>query len=116
MARFNAESLLNELYLKPGGQNKEQRLVGSVLWAVLTSEGAEDLLLAGIRLLLPLLQNLLDRVQQAEDLGKVTEHSHLYQTGIWDQCGNQSKGHLVSQKEQLKLLKPVNHFVIHCYK
>lgn len=31
-------------------------------------------------------------------MGKVTEHRHLYQTGIWDQCGNQSKGHLVSQK------------------
>lgn len=65
--------------------------------SVLTGERAEDLLLAGIRLLLPPLQDPLDRVQQAEHLGKVTEHCHLYQTGIWDQCGNQSKGHLVSQ-------------------
>ncbi len=66
--------------------------------SVLTGERAEDLLLAGISLLLPPLQDLLDRVEQAEHLGKVTEHRHLYQTGIWDQCGNQSKGHLVSQK------------------
>lgn len=66
--------------------------------SVLTGERAEDVLLAGIRLLLPPLQDLLDRVEQAEHLGKVTEHRHLYQTGIWDQCGNQSKGHLVSQK------------------
>lgn len=66
--------------------------------SILTGERAEDLFLAGVRLLLPPLQDLLDRVEQAEHLGKVTEHRHLYQTGIWDQCGNQSKGHTVSQK------------------
>ena len=65
---------------------------------VLTGDRAEDLLLAGIRLLPSPLQDLLDWVEQAEHLGEVTEHRHLYQTGIWDQCGNQSKGHLVSQK------------------
>lgn len=68
-------------------------------WCVLTGERAEDLFLAWVRLLLPPLQDPLDRVEQAEHLGKVTEHGHLYQTGIWDQCGNQSKGHSVSQKE-----------------
>lgn len=71
----------------------------SWLWlSVLTGDRAEDLLLAGIRLLPSPLQDLLDWVEQAEHLGEVTEHRHLYQTGIWDQCGNQSKGHLVSQK------------------
>ena len=87
----------------------DSRLKNSVLWedqcdaeprvrSVLTGERAEDLLLAGVRLLPPPLQDPLDRVEQAEHLGEVTEHRHLYQTGIWDQCGNQSKGHLVSQK------------------
>lgn len=70
-----------------------------VFGPVLTAERAEDLLLAGIRLLPPRLQNLLHGVQQAEDLGDVAEHGHLYQTGIWDQCGNQSKVHSVHQNK-----------------
>lgn len=74
------------------------------LCSVLTSERAEDLLLVGISLLLPPLQALLDRVEQAEDLGEVTKHRHLYQTGIWDQYGNQSIKGSVRKKEQIQTI------------
>lgn len=75
------------------------------LCSVLTVKHAEHLLLTRIRLLLPSLHNLLDHVKQIEDLGEVTEHGHLYQTGIWDQCGNQSKKITwsVRKEEQIQL-------------
>lgn len=75
------------------------------LCSVLTGEHAEHLLLTGIRLLLSPLHNLLDHIEQIEDLGEVTEHGHLYQTGIWDQCSKQSKKITwsVRKEEQIQL-------------